>query len=90
MASKLEQLNQEANKPKDEPIPKTFSDLTIKDILSNTANVIILVSQELFTKPQTTPWTEYLIETCTKEDRYLYLGTLLIITSLYFMMVSNM
>lgn len=55
---------------------------TLQEINENISNSIIGIIDDLFKKPETTGWGVYIIEIFTKEQRYAYIGILLIIISI--------
>jgi len=84
----LRVLDYQANKIIEEAYKKNkttsgISSLTINDINKNVSSSTIGFLDDMFKKPENTLWGDYLQEIIQKEQRFAYLGVLLILIALY-------
>lgn len=61
----------------------SIKNLTLGQILTNTSDSFIGLSNDLFLKPQETPWNDYIGHILTKDSRYVYLGIIMIFIVMY-------
>lgn len=66
-----------------------FTNLSIQQINKNISKSVIGLMDDLFTKPESRSWIEYIKEIMQKDDRYSYIGILLILIAVYMMIVYN-
>lgn len=81
----LEELEKDANelvKHVDKNSRSSIKDLTINQIIQNLSDSIIGLLNDLFLKPSETKWTTYLSEIFQKNDRYVYVGILMVVFAL--------
>lgn len=64
----------------------SISNLTLKEINTNVSDSFIGFVDDLFVKPKDVPWKYYLPKILEKDQRYAYLGILLILISLYILL----
>lgn len=86
-------INQEASRIIEQEYNKnrTSSILNqpIRDINRNIADSVIGVMDDLFRKPEPTPWAEYILEILQRDQRYAYIGILFILVAVYMIIVYN-
>lgn len=82
----LESISKDANKIVESEYLKnktsSIQNKTLQEINQNIANSVVGILDDLFKKPSETNWHIYIIEICTKEQRYAYIGILLIFISI--------
>jgi hypothetical protein len=82
----LESIETDANKIIENEYLKnktsSIKNKTLQEINQNISNSIIGIIDDLFKKPNETSWNIYVIEICTKEQRYAYIGVFLIMISI--------
>jgi hypothetical protein len=88
----LESIETDANKIIEKEYLKnktsSIKNKTLQEINQNIGISVIGVIDDLFKKPPETTWNIYLIEICTKEQRYAYIGVLLIMISIILYLFS--
>jgi hypothetical protein len=88
----LRMMDVEANKIIEEAYKKnkttSISYLSIQDINKNISSSTIGVLDDLFKKPPHVPWSDYLLNIIQKDQRYTYIGVLLILIAIYMLIVS--
>ena len=62
---------------------KGIQDLTLKEILTNTSDTAVGIVHDLTNKPKQVNWLEHLKVTVTKDQRYMYIGILLLFFGVY-------
>lgn len=62
---------------------------SLQELNENISNSVIGIIDDLFKKPSDLPWNLYIVEIFTKEQRYAYIGMLLIIISLIIYIFSK-
>jgi hypothetical protein len=62
---------------------KSIRYMTLQEILTNTSDACISIITELTSKPKSTSWGEYIQVVLTKDDRYMYVGILLVVLSIW-------
>lgn len=67
----------------------SISNLSLKNIVHNTANSFIGFMNDLFDKPKDKKIIEHIINILEKEQRYAYIGLILIIIALYMEVVRK-
>ena len=70
-------------------ITSSIHDLSLSDISKNLSKSCIGLLNDILNKPKDIHWFEYLQIILRKDQRYTYIGILLIIISLYVLLVSN-
>ena len=66
-----------------------FTNLSIQQINANISKSVIELMDDLFKKPESKSWIEYIKEIMQKDDRYSYIGILLILIAVYMIIVYN-
>ena len=83
----LQVIDLEANKIIEEAYNKnkttSIANLSIKDIITNTADSIIGLLDDLFTKPKDISWKDYIPNILQKDQRYTYIGFVFLILAFY-------
>lgn len=64
----------------------SIANLTLKEINTNVSNSFLGLVDDMYQKPDDIPWKVYLPKILEKEQRYAYLGVLLILISLYILL----
>lgn len=89
----LEKIDKEANLIIEEQYKKNKSNsifnLTIAEINKHVSSSFIGFLDDLFTKPQDVSWKVYIPMIIQKDQRYTYLGILLILVALYMLAVRR-
>jgi hypothetical protein len=67
---------------------KSIKTQTLEEIITGVSDACIGISRDLFLKPDNTGWVEYGGVIIYKDNRYAYLGVLLIFIVLYIYIVS--
>lgn len=67
----------------------TIAYMSITDISKNLSTSVSGLFDDLFTKPNDIPWNVYIPMILQKEQRYAYLGILLILISLYIIITRH-
>jgi len=58
-----------------------------KNFHHNISASIIGVLDDLLNKPSDVPWNSYLVSTLRKDQRYFYVGILLVVLSIFFLLI---
>jgi len=66
-----------------------FTNLSIQQINANISKSVIELMDDLFMKPESESWIDYIKEIMQKDDRYSYIGILLILIAVYMIIVYN-
>jgi hypothetical protein len=89
----LRRIDYEANKIIERAYRKnkssSISYMSIKDINSNISSSTIGLIDDLVKKPKDTRWSDYLQEIIQKDQRYTYLGVLLIMIAVYMLIARG-
>jgi hypothetical protein len=89
----LEKIDKEANLIIEEQYKKnktnSIFNLTIAEINKHVSSSFIGFLDDLFTKPQDVSWKVYIPMIIQKDQRYTYLGILLILVALYMLAVRR-
>jgi hypothetical protein len=87
----LEIIDKEANKIIEDAYNKnktsSIANLSITDIVKNIADSIIGLLDDLFTKPEDINWVDYILNILQKNQRYTYIGILLLIIAFYILII---
>lgn len=67
---------------------KSIKTQTLEEIMTGVSDTCVGLSRDLFLKPENTDWVEYGSVIVYKDNRYTYLGVLLIFIVLYIYIVS--
>ena len=67
----------------------SIQNLTLSQVTTNVSTSFTGFLDDLFIKDDNTSWKEHLIEISTKDQRYAYLGVLLICVSLFLLLVKR-
>jgi hypothetical protein len=62
---------------------KSIKHMTLQEILTNTSDTCIGIVTDLTHKPSETPWGEYIQVVLSKEKRYVYIGIILVVMSIW-------
>jgi hypothetical protein len=62
---------------------------TIKQINQNISSSFIGLIDDLFSKPTDVPWKHYILIVIQKDQRYTYLGILILLIATYLLLVRN-
>lgn len=92
-AFELEQLDKRANQIIQESYNEnkinSISNLNLRDISKNISSSFIGISEDLFTKPEDVKWIDYIFLIFQKDQRYAYIGIVLLMIAFYMMIVKN-
>jgi hypothetical protein len=61
----------------------SIANMSLKYILQNMSNSVVGLIDDLFSKPDNVPWTHYLPDIIAKDQRYAFIGIILLIIALY-------
>jgi hypothetical protein len=67
----------------------TIKEMSLKDINTKISTSFIGFLDDLFIKPNDTPWIQYISEILQKDERYTYIGILLILIGFYFLLARS-
>ena len=70
-------------------ITSSISNLSLSEINANISKSCIGILDDIFDKPKSTTWGEYIQIILKKDQRYTYIGFLLIFIAFYILLVSN-
>jgi hypothetical protein len=88
----LEQLDTKANQIIEETYNKnktnSIANLNLRDISKNISSSFIGILDDLFNKPEDIKWIDYIFFIFQKDQRYAYIGIVLIIIA-YYMMINR-
>lgn len=89
----IETIQQEANKIVEEAYKinqqSSIKNMSLADINKNISKSVIDVLDDLFIKPDDVTWLKYIPMILYKEQRYAYIGILLIFVALIYMFFRN-
>jgi hypothetical protein len=89
----LEQLDKSANKIIEESYNKnktnSIANLNLRDVSKNISSSFIGISEDLFNKPKDVKWVDYIFLIFQKDQRYAYIGVVLLMIAFYMMIVKN-
>lgn len=68
---------------------KNIGDMSLREINKNMASSVVGFLDDLFLKPENTPWKEYLPQILEKDQRFTYFGVLLILVALYMLLTKQ-
>lgn len=88
----LKELEVEANEIVDNVFKErqqSIRYMTLQEILTNTSDAMMGIISDLTNKPKETNWGEYLGVTLTKDNRYTYIGIVLVFFAIYFLLMRR-
>jgi len=88
----LEQLDKSANQIIEESYNKnktnSIANLNLRDISKNISSSFIGISEDLFNKPEDVKWVDYIFLIFQKDQRYAYIGVVLLMIAFYMMIIK--
>jgi hypothetical protein len=89
----LEQLDTKANQIIEETYNKnktnSIANLNLRDISKNISSSFIGILDDLFNKPEDIKWIDYIFFIFQKDQRYAYIGIVLLIIAFYMMIIRD-
>lgn len=89
----LQELDKRANEIIEESYNKnktnSIANLNLRDISKNISSSFTGIFDDLFNKPEDTKWVDYLFLIFQKDQRYAYIGVVLLMIAFYMMMFSG-
>lgn len=89
----LQQLDKRANEIIEESYNKnktnSIANLNLRDISKNISSSFIGIFDDLFNKPEDIKWVDYIFLIFQKDQRYAYIGVVLLMISFYMMIISG-
>jgi len=89
----LEQLDTKANQIIEETYNKnktnSIANLNLRDISKNISSSFIGILDDLFNKPEDIKWIDYIFFIFQKDQRYAYIGIVLLMIAFYMMIIRD-
>lgn len=83
------EVNDIITKNYNDNITSSIRNLSLSEINANISKSCIGILDDIFDKPKSTTWGEYIQIILKKDQRYTYIGFLLIFIAFYILLVSN-
>jgi hypothetical protein len=85
----LERELQEENQATNKSNSNSIKEMSLQDINNKIASSVIGLFDDLYMKPENMTWKEYLPIILQKEERYTYIGILLIFIGVYLLLARS-